>query len=350
MKKVAVGMSGGVDSSVTAYLLKEQGYQVIGVYLQMIEKEDAAKGLNDARKVAEQLGIEFRHFDIRDKFKEKVIKYFTDSYLAGITPNPCVFCNREIKFKLFFDLVKDLDVDYLATGHYVKVLKNEENGKYYLGKASDEKKDQTYFLYYLNQDVLKKVIFPLGDFIKDEVKEIAGKAGLHVAQKSESQEICFIPDNDYKKYLRTAFGEKAFKKGPVFDMEGNLVGEHMGLPFYTIGQRKGLGISMEYPAYVIATDIEKNALYLGEPENLFSNKLTASEINLLDGGAFEEDWEYDIKIRYSVRTAKGKVKYLPDGNIQVLFSEPQRAITPGQSVVFYKKNLLIGGGVILNSI
>lgn len=347
MKKVAVGMSGGVDSSVTAYLLKKQGYEVVGVYLQMIEKEDAEKGLTDAKRVAEQLGIEFRHFDIRDKFKEKVIKYFTDSYIAGITPNPCVVCNREIKFKLFFDLVKEFDVDYLATGHYVKVIKDEKTGYFHLGKAEDLFKDQTYFLYYLNQDVLSKVIFPLGDYEKEDVKKIAAEAGLHVAQKSESQEICFIPDNDYKRYLREAFGDKAFKKGPVFDLEGKKVGEHHGLPFYTIGQRKGLGISMEYPAYVIGTDKEKNALYLGKNENLFSNKLTAGEVNLLTGETFEENIEYDIKIRYSTKTSKGRVKNLPDGKIEVSFTEPQRAITPGQSVVLYKGDLLVGGGVIM---
>ncbi len=347
MKKVAVGMSGGVDSSVTAYLLKKQGYEVVGVYLQMIEKKDAEKGLADARRVAEQLGIEFRHFDIRDKFKEKVIKYFTDSYIAGITPNPCVVCNREIKFKLFFDLVKDFDVDYLATGHYVKVIKDEKSGFFHLEKAEDALKDQTYFLYYLNQDVLSKVLFPLGEYKKEEVKKIAEEAGLYVAQKSESQEICFIPDNDYKKYLKEAFGDKTFKKGPVFDLENKKVGKHLGLPFYTIGQRKGLGISMEYPAYVIKTDQEKNALYLGKNENLFSDKLIAGEINLLTGVSFDEDTEYDIKIRYSTRTSKGKVRSLLQGKIKVSFTEPQRAITPGQSVVLYKEDLLVGGGVIM---
>lgn len=347
MKKVVVGMSGGVDSSVTAYLLKKQGYEVIGVYLQMIEKENAEKAFNDAQRVAEQLGIEFRHYDIRDKFKEKVISYFTEAYISGITPNPCVVCNREIKFKLFFELVKELDVDYLATGHYVRVLKNKETGLYHLGKAEDTFKDQTYFLYYLNQDVLSRVIFPLGDYKKEEVKKIAAENGLHVAQKSESQEICFIPDNDYKRYLKEAFGENAFQKGPVYDLEGNKVGEHLGLPFYTIGQRKGLGISLEYPAYVIGTDKEKNALYLGKNENLFSNKLIAGEINLLVGGSFDENEEYDIKIRYSVRTSKGRVKNLSKGRVEISFTEAQRAITPGQSVVLYKDDLLVGGGVIL---
>jgi len=347
MKKVAVGMSGGVDSSVTAYLLKKQGYEVVGVYLQMIEKDDAEKGLSDAKRVADQLEIEFKHFDIRKEFQEKVIKYFKDSYISGITPNPCIVCNREIKFKLFFDLVKDLDVDYIATGHYVRVIEDKKTGYYYLGKAEDQFKDQTYFLYYLNQNVLKRVLFPLGEYKKDDVKRIAAEAGLHVAQKSESQEICFIPDNDYKKYLKNAFGENTFKKGPVFDLDGKKVGEHLGLPFYTIGQRKGLGISMEYPAYVVGMDKVKNALYLGRNENLFSDKLIAGQVNSTTGKIFDEDVEYDIKIRYSVKTSTGKVKNLTDGKIEVIFKEPQRAITPGQSVVLYNQELLVGGGVIM---
>ncbi len=349
MKNVALGMSGGVDSSVAAYLLKKQGYKVTGIYLQMTDKENVDQSLIDAQRVSEQLGIEFRHFDIRDQFKEKVISYFKDSYLNSITPNPCIVCNREIKFKLFFELIKDLDFDYISTGHYVKILQDEESSLYYLGKAEDEKKDQTYFLYYLNQDILSKVIFPLGNYKKEDVKKIANEIGLNVAQKKESQEICFIADNDYKKYLRKAFGERTFNKGPVIDMDGNIIGEHLGLPFYTIGQRKGLGISLEYPAYVVGWDQNKNILQIGKNEDLFSDRLIAGEINKLDGNPFEEDLEYDIKIRYSVKTSKGKVKNLRDNKIEVHFTEAQRAITPGQSVVIYKKDRLIGGGVIQSS-
>lgn len=349
MKKVAVGLSGGVDSSVTAYLLKKEGYEVTGVYLRMIENENADQSFLDAQRIAEQLGIEFKHYDVTKIFKEKVISYFTEAYITGITPNPCIVCNREIKFKLFFDLLKDLEFDYFATGHYVKVVKDEESSLYYLAKAEDEKKDQTYFLYSLTQDILKKVIFPLGAYKKEEVKKIAKETDLFVALKKESQEICFIPDNDYKKYLINIFGEKVFKKGPVVDMEGNIVGEHLGLPFYTIGQRKGLGLSMESPVYVIGWNHKNNILNIGKNKDLFSSKLIADEVNIVDGNTFDENVEYDIKIRYSVKTAKGKVKNLPEGKIQVDFIEPQRAITPGQSVVFYKKDYLIGGGVIINN-
>lgn len=349
MKKIAVGMSGGVDSSVTAYLLKEQGYEVIGVYLQMTDKEGIDQSYLDAQMVSQKLGIELLHFDIRKQFKDKVIKYFLESYIKGITPNPCVVCNRDIKFKLFFELIKDLNFDYVATGHYVRVIKNEKTLKYYLAKAVDEKKDQTYFLHYLNQDVLKKVVFPLGNYKKEQVKKIAEEHELHVARKRESQEICFIADNDYKKYLKTAFGENAFVKGPVYDLEGNKRGEHLGLAFYTIGQRKGLGISLEYPAYVVGWDQKNNILYLGKNEDLYSYSLIAGEMNNVEGDTFDEDLEYDIKIRYSIKTSKGKVQNLPDGQIKVLFTDPQRAITPGQSVVLYRNGCLIGGGVILSS-
>lgn len=349
MKKIALGMSGGVDSSVAAYLLKEQGFEVTGIYLQMTDKEDIDQSYIDAQKVSEQLGIEFRHYDIRKQFKEKVISYFMDSYLNGITPNPCIVCNREIKFKLFFELIKDLDFDYIATGHYVKVSQDKESSLYYLGKAEDEIKDQTYFLYYLNQAILSKALFPLGNYKKEEVKKIAKEIGLHVAQKSESQEICFITDNDYKNYLRQAFGDKTFNKGPVIDMDGAKIGEHLGLPFYTIGQRKGLGISLEYPAYVVGWDQKNNTLQLGRNEDLFSDRLIAGEINVLDGNSFEEDLDYDIKIRYSVKTSRGKVKNLKNNRIEVNFTEAQRAITPGQSVVIYKNERLIGGGVIQSS-
>ena len=350
MKKVAVGMSGGVDSAVTAYLLKKQGYHVIGVYMQMIDSGNYEKNLSDAQKVAEMLGIDFKYYDIRDSFREKVIKYFTDSYVKGLNPNPCVICNKEIKFKLFFDLVKEFDVDYISTGHYARTGQDPATGQFFIKKAKDLNKDQTYFLYYLNQSVLKKVIFPLGDYYKDEVKEIAEKAGLHIARKSESQEICFIPDNDYKKYLVSIYGQESFKKGDILDQKGKKIGEHKGLPFYTIGQRKGLGISLEYPSYVTGFNEKNNILYIGRNEDLFSNKLIAGDYNLIHVDDFDEGMEYDIKIRYSVKTSKGIVKKIGDNKIEVIFKEPQRAITPGQSVVFYQEDYLIGGGIILESV
>ncbi len=350
MKKVALGMSGGVDSSVSALLLKEAGYEVTGVYLQMLEKDKSQAASEDARQVAEKLGIDFLVFDVRKEFKEKVIDYFTDSYLKGLTPNPCVVCNREIKFKLFFDLVKDLDIQYLASGHYVDLYHDPQKNAYYLKQARDLSKDQSYFLYYLNQASLSKTIFPLASYTKEEVKELALKADLHLARKKDSQEICFISDNDYKKFLLESIGQKAFAKGPVYNMQGELLGQHQGLPFYTIGQRKGLGLSLKEPAYVVSKNLEGNALYLGQDKDLYSGGLLADELNLVDGSLLDENIIYDVKIRYSLKTAQARVKHLSKDKIEVYFLENQRAISPGQSIVIYKDNILLAGGVILKSL
>lgn len=350
MKKVALGMSGGVDSSVSAFLLKEAGCEVIGVYLQMLEKEDSQAAMEDARRVCEKLNIDFFVFDVRKEFKEKVIDYFTGAYLKGLTPNPCVVCNREIKFKLFFDLVKDLDIDYLASGHYVDIFFDQDKSACYLKQAKDLSKDQSYFLYYLNQDFLSKTLFPLATYTKEEVKELALKAGLHLARKKDSQEICFISNNDYKAFLLDSFGPEAFAKGPVYNMQGKLLGQHQGLPFYTIGQRKGLGLSLQEPAYVVSKDLENNALYLGQDQDLYSEGLLADQLNLVDGQLLDENTLYDVKIRYSLKTAQAKIKHSQADKIEVYFQEAQRAISPGQSVVIYKDNILLAGGVILKSL
>lgn len=350
MKKIALGMSGGLDSSVAAYLLKEEGWQVTGVYLQMLEDDQAQAAIDDARRVAQDLDIDFFVFDVRKTFREKVIDYFTETYIKGLTPNPCVVCNREIKFKLLFDLVKDLDINYIASGHYVDIFYDEEKSFYYLKKAKDLTKDQSYFLYYLNQESLSRIVFPLASYTKEQVKEIALEAGLHIAGKKDSQEICFINNNDYKKFLQASFGPNTFKEGPVYNMDGELLGQHEGLPFYTIGQRKGLGISLREPAYVIKKDRQKNALYLGKNEDLFSKGLIAGETNLVDGRLFDENYYYDVKIRYSLQTAEARVKHLDDHKIEVSFKEAQRAISPGQSLVIYKDDILVGGGVILKNL
>ena len=347
MNKIAVGMSGGVDSSVTAWLLKQQGYEVTGVYLRMIDHPNADKAVSDAKKVADQIGIDFREYDIRKEFKEKVEAYFSDAYLSGVTPNPCVVCNREIKFRLFFDLLKESGIDTIATGHYLNVQKDAETGKYIMRKAADPQKDQTYFLYHLSQEVLQKVMFPLAEYSKEQVKQMAADAGLHIAQKDESQEICFIPENDYKKYLKKHFGEETFIPGPIVDQQGHVVGTHTGLPFYTIGQRKGIGLSLSYPAYVTGFNHHQNTLYIGEKDQLFSDTLLAADYHLIHQDTFAPDKEYDIKIRYSSYTSKGKVSVNHDNTLRVTFNEPQRAITPGQSVVFYDGDVLIGGGIII---
>lgn len=346
MKKIAVGMSGGVDSAVTAWLLHQKGYEVTGVYLRMIPQDNWQKSMEDARAVAEKIGIPFTYYDIRKEFQEAVIRYFTDAYFSGITPNPCIICNREIKFKLFFNLARELGISNIATGHYLRLEEEPDTKKLMIRKAKDLNKDQTYFLYYLSQEVLRHSEFPLGEYTKQEVKDIAEKAGLPVARKQESQEICFIPENDYKAYLLENFGKQAFTPGQILDRDWKVVGTHHGLPFYTIGQRKGLGVAMPYPAYVTGFDKVNNRLFIGRNQDLFSSRLVASSCNLVHKEQVEEGEVYDIKIRYSLHTAKGTVRSLPDNRLEVSFFEPQRAITPGQSMVFYQGEILIGGGII----
>ncbi len=330
METVLVAMSGGVDSSTTAALLKEQGYCVKGVFFRLHnyykESEERAK------KVAEKLGIEFCVFDYQKEFKEKVIDYFLKANKEGLTPNPCVLCNKVVKFDLLFESLKKVKADYLATGHYVRV----ENGK--LLKARDTQKDQSYFLWRLNQNILSKALFPMGEYKKTEVREMAKKFDLPVWDQEESQEICFI-DTEITEFLRKHFGKNP---GKIIDDKGETVGEHQGLWFYTIGQRKGMGLSGG-PYYVIKKDIINNILIVSKnKKDLASKELNFEEANWILG----KEPKFPIKIEAKIRSMHKSATAILENSNHLIFKNPQMAITPGQSVVFYEEEELLGGGVI----
>ena len=353
---VVVGMSGGVDSSVTAYLLKEQGYNVIGVTMQIwpADQEDEKVGgccslsaVNDARRVADKLDIPFYVMNFRDLFEIEVIDYFTNEYLQGRTPNPCIACNKKIKFEGFLEKARGLGADYVATGHYARIEYNQEKQRYLLKKAEDDNKDQTYALYNFTQEQLAHTLLPLGDYTKPRIREIATALGLRVANKPDSQEICFVPNDNYKEFLESRVGKNKFKPGPFLDTKGNVLGTHQGLPNYTIGQRKGLGIALGYPVYVVSLDYEKNAVILGKDEEVYQKNLIAKDNNFIMFDKLEEPLEITAKIRYSAKPAPALLTPLAEGEVQLSFDEPQRAITPGQAVVYYQDDYVVGGGTII---
>ena len=351
-KKVVLGMSGGVDSSVAVYLLQKAGYEVHGVHMLMIPDEFGANpdAARDAESVAKQFNISFSVLDVRDKFRGVIIQQFADEYSNGRTPNPCVLCNKVFKFGLLAEELQKFDADYISTGHYVNSTEctlGDGNNCYNLfQKATDAKKDQSYFLAMVNPDIVQKCIFPLGSLTKDEVRDIAREIGLHVAEKKDSQEICFIPDNDYKTCLNKVLPPSAFRKGKVYHADGSFLGEHTGIQNYTIGQRKGLGISLGKPAYVVQLDAKRNRVILGDNEHLMADTLTASDNNYFIDVPLEEPFAVEAKIRYRAQAAPATLVRHADGTSTVTFAEPQRAITPGQYVAYYLGDLLIGGGVI----
>lgn len=347
-KTVLVAMSGGVDSSVAAALLKEQGYNLIGVTME-IGAEDGSvnSAINDARKVAQDLDIPFQVINFRDLFQDKVINYFMQAYLDGKTPNPCIACNQHLKFAALLEKAVSLGVDYLATGHYARVLFEPELNRFVLKKAIDQKKDQTYVLYHLTQAQLSKTLLPLGDFTKNEIREKAREMGLtEIAEKPESQEICFITDNDYRRFLREKVGTK-IKPGSFFDKDGKIIGNHLGIPYYTIGQRKGLGIALGKPAYVIDLISENNAVVIGDQSDLLKENLTSSSNNFVLIDNLAKPMEVTVKIRYQAKEAPALISPLGDNKVLVEFLEPEKSITPGQSVVYYQDDYVVGGGIIL---
>lgn len=352
-KKVVLGMSGGVDSSVAAYILQQQGYEVIGLTMTVIpeDQNDAKAGacptmsiISDAKDVADALGIEHYVADFKEVFERKVISYFVNEYLDGRTPNPCVYCNKHIKFEEFLRWAKELGADYIATGHYARIEKDEKTGRYIMKKSEDTKKDQTYFLYGMDQYQLEHTLMPLGEYNKDQVREIAEKIGIEVHNKPDSEEICFIPDDDHGSFIKNRVGSKV-KAGNFVDVEGNVLGKHKGIVYYTIGQRKGLGIAVGKRIFVQKIDPIKNEIVLGDEDGILKSKLYAEEINLIAYDKLPELFEADVKIRYSLKTSKATIKP-KDKGVLVEFEEPQRAITPGQSIVFYQENKVIGGGII----
>jgi len=348
MKRVLIGMSGGVDSSVAALLLKQQGYEVIGVTMRLLNSEIHEENtIKDAKKVCEKIGIEYHVVDFRDIFKKEVIDYFSNEYMMGRTPNPCNMCNKYLKFGALLEVAKEkFDCEYIATGHYAKIEYNPEIDRYLLRKSKTDKKDQTYALYKLTQEQLKHVIMPLGEYEKDEIRKIAEENDLINAKRRDSQEICFVEDNDYAKFIEDNYGYRA-KKGNFVDLNGNILGRHNGIIHYTIGQRKGLEIAFQKRMYVVDIDVQKNEVVLGDNEDLFRDNLICKEVNLISIEKLIEPISVQAKIRYSAKPEKATLISLDEDIVKVVFDVPQRAITKGQSVVFYDDDIVIGGGTIL---
>ena len=341
-KKVVVAMSGGVDSSLTAALLKEEGYEVLGITMRHY---DGDENLEVAHQVAQKLGISWHILDFTKEFKRLVIDYFCKEYLAGRTPNPCVICNLKIKFGLLLEKAKSLGADYLATGHYAINEYDQKSKRFLLKRGVDVSKDQSYFLYRLNQDILSYVLFPLGRFKKSQSREVAKKFGIKNYKKEESQEICFIPNDNYKKFLTQHISE-TIKSGKFEDKEGNILGEHQGIPFYTIGQRKGLGVSLNKRMYVIEINPQQNVITLGDDKDLYKDKLLVKDLSFISGDKLSDSIKVEVKIRYNSKKVPAIISPYGNDKILINFEKPQRAITPGQSAVFYQVDVVIGGGII----
>ena len=352
MFKVVVAMSGGVDSSVAAALLKEQGYDVIGMMLRLWSepgKEDSNRcctpdSMAQARRVAAKLNIPFYVIDAKEVFHKTVVQYFLDGSARGETPNPCLICNRQIRWTFLLDHALALGADFMATGHYAR--KQTVDGKHRLLRAVDRSKDQSYVLHVLDQEKLTHALFPIGDFPKTEIRKIAEKFGLPTASRKDSQDLCFLAGDDYRNFLQRN-AVKMLKPGEILTRDGRSVGEHSGLANYTIGQRKGLGVASLVPLYVLGKDPVTNTLIVGTQEELGSRELSARDVNWLSGEALREPFRAEVKIRYTAKEAQAVITPLDGNRVQVLFDSPQRDITPGQAAVFFQGDLVIGGGIIL---
>ncbi len=338
MSKIVIGLSGGVDSSASAAILLEMGYEVIGVTMKLWCDSTAS---DDAKAVADKLGIPFYVFDFTKEFEAYVIDNFVSEYLRGRTPNPCIVCNKHLKFDAMIKAAEALGADYIATGHYAKI--EEKDGRFLLKRGTDAKKDQTYFLYTLTQEQLAKTKFPLFDVTKEETRKKAQELGLAVAQKKDSHEICFIPDNDYVRFI-TSRGAVS-PEGEFALADGTVVGTHSGIVNYTIGQRKGLGIALNKPVYVTDIDVFNNRVVLGDNDDLFRTTLFAADVNFIPFDTLEGELRCTAKVRYGATDSPCTVTPVKNG-VKVVFDVPQRAITKGQAVVFYDGDLVIGGGII----
>jgi len=346
-KKVILAMSGGVDSSVAAYFLQKKGYEVTGVTFILNPYASAAENIEYAQNASSLLGIKHLVVDLRKNFQREVIDYFVEEYLKGRTPNPCVVCNPKIKFQTLEKVALAEGASYFATGHYARVFDYPEINKYLLAEALDKKKDQSYFLYDLKQHYLTKTIFPLGQKTKDEVREIAKNLGLKAAKRAESQEICFISQKNYRFFLEKVAGAK-IKPGPIFDLEGHQLGEHQGIAYYTLGQRKGLGLALGQPYYVVKIDPLQNAIFIGTREDLACREFIVENINFIyaEGVDAENTAEVEVKVRYRASKTKASLHLLDKKKAKVQLKKEQYAVTPGQSAVFYKDNIVLGGGII----
>lgn len=335
-------MSGGVDSSVAAFLIKDGGDECAGAIMRLLAQsaeEDAA------RSVAERLGIPFHVFPLECEFRENVIKPFIDAYRAGLTPNPCVDCNRSMKFGKFLELARGLGMSHIATGHYAVVERDAASGRWLLRRGADLKKDQSYVLWTLTQEQLSRTLLPLGSLSKEEAREIAEAQGFSNAHKKESQDICFVPDGDYAAFIRETTG-RADEPGKFVDESGRVIGGHKGLIHYTIGQRRGLGLSLREPLYVSAKNAADNTVALCPENGLYSKTLTASRANIIAVGKLDRPMRLRAKIRYRAAEQPATVEQLSEDKLRIEFDEPQRAVTPGQSVVLYDGDYVVGGGVI----
>lgn len=346
-EKIAIGLSGGVDSAVAAYLLKQEGYEVIGLTMETggpsVEK--------DAKEVAEHLGIHHEMIDVRECFEREVKEYFVEEYRHGRTPNPCVMCNPAIKWKALMNAAKERGISLFATGHYANIIPLE-NGRCTVKMCDFAAKDQTYVLYQLSQEQLKNTIMPLGKYDKTQIREIAEQIGLSVADKPDSMEICFIPDNDYCRFIHEYCEEKGKTVPPVGDFiapDGTVLGKHAGIHHYTIGQRKGLGIALGKPAFVTKIDADTNTVVLGDNDDIFTKEVIADQVNWVGLMPLEEGEQKKVtaRIRYNHRGAEAILQTLADGKIQCTFTEPQRAVTPGQSLVVYIDGYVAVGGRII---
>lgn len=348
--RIVVGMSGGVDSSAAAALLKDQGYDVIGVMLRLwsdSESENrccAPDAQLEARRIAAQLDIPFYVIDAQEAFYQAVVQPFIDGYAAGTTPNPCLNCNRQIRWQFLRSRAKALGAEYIATGHYARI-KQSENGDYQLLKNPDPDKDQTYFLHVLTQEDLSQTIFPLADLSKPEVRQLAREFGLAVAERPDSQDLCFVGHGNYRDFLRKV-DPSLLKPGPILGLDGSILGEHQGLADYTIGQRKGLGIAGAEPYYVVEKDLEKNALIIGFKKALGHKSFYAAGINWINGESPSESISADIRIRYKSKAVPGKITPLDNNLAQIDLTESLPDITPGQAAVFYQGHICLGGGII----
>ena len=354
MAKVLVGMSGGVDSSAAAKLLLDNGHDVTGVTLKLFEPEDvtddiracgSVSDVRDAKAVAEKLWFEHLVIDLRESFCENVMSYFVNSYLNGETPNPCIECNKNIKFGRMLEEAEKLGFDYIATGHYAKRVFNEETKKYQLIRPSDRSKDQTYVLYGLTQYQLSKTLFPLEEFEKSQIRSIAQEAGLINSGKPDSQDICFVPDGDYAKFISNN-SDASIKEGDFLNSDGEKIGTHKGVIHYTIGQRKGLGIALGKPAYVTGKDALKNTVTIGDKEELYKSEITVADLNWISGEELSAEISVTAKTRYSQNEDEATVIPLTPNTARVIFSQPQRAPAKGQAAVFYNGDILLGGGTI----
>lgn len=344
--KVIVGMSGGVDSTVAAYLLKEQGYDVIGVHMEMWPGENSQKAIADAERVAKSIGIPFEVLDFRKEFRECVVNDFMAQYQKGLTPNPCIVCNRFVKGQALLEKAREMGAAHIATGHYARIEKHPETGRYAIRNSATAEKDQTYALYRLTQEQLAAMLLPIGEYTKAEVRAMAEKIDGFIAKKGDSQDICFIPDGEYAAFIEKESGVQG-GCGDFVDMEGKVLGQHKGLIHYTVGQRKGLGIAFGKPMYVYGVDPRKNQVRLCENDALFRRTVYAGDLAYMACGKFEDGMRFQGKIRYAHKAAWCTVRMVGEDILECTFDEPQRAITPGQSLVLYDGEFVAGGGFVL---